>query len=376
MKFSDVIGNKAAASRIRRMVDEDRFPHALLIHGQAGVPKLALAQATAQYIHCTNRTPDGEPCGQCPSCLQHQSFNHADTFFSYPIVKKDSNDKTPTSDEWIATWQKFLSEDTVEDYQKWVTLLGKDNAQPIIYQSESDKIIREMSFAAYTSKYKVLIMWLPEKMNEACANKLLKMIEEPAPDCIFLLVSDDAQSILPTIYSRCQRIELKRPSTQEIARYIVSKYGVDYQDALAVSAPADGNVVQAVRNMQLDSETKQFHADFVKLMRLSYMRDLKSLKDWSEHVADYKREKTRRFLTYCARMVRENFIYNLHVRELNYETREEEQFSTRFAPYINEDNVERMLYEFGRAEKDIRMNGNAKIVLFDLAIKTTILIKV
>ena len=143
-----------------------------------------------------------------------------------------------------------------------------------------------------------------------------------------------------------------------------------------MSAPADGNVVQAVRNMQLDSETKQFHADFVKLMRLSYMRDLKSLKDWSEHVADYKREKTRRFLTYCARMVRENFIYNLHVRELNYETREEEQFSTRFAPYINEDNVERMLYEFGRAEKDIRMNGNAKIVLFDLAIKTTILIKV
>ncbi len=376
MKFSDVIGNAEAIDRIRRMVDEDRFPHALLLHGPAGVPKLALAQATAQYIHCTSRTPDGEPCGQCPSCLQHQSFNHADTFFSYPVVKKDSNDKGPTSDEWLEAWKKFLTDDTVEDYQKWVSLLGKDNAQPIIYQSESDKIIREMNFAAYTSRYKVLIMWLPEKMNEACANKLLKMIEEPAPDCIFLLVSDDAQSILPTIYSRCQRIELKKPSTQEIASYIATKYQVDYQDAMAVAAPADGNVVQAERNMQLDSETKQFHADFVKLMRLAYMRDLKSLKAWSEHIADYKREKTRRFLGYCARMVRENFIYNLHNPELNYETREEQQFSTRFAPYINEGNVERMFGEFGQAEKDIRMNGNAKIVLFDLAIKITILIKV
>ncbi len=372
MKFSNVIGNSRAIDRIRQMVDEDKFPHALLIYGAAGIPKLALAQATAQYIHCTNRH-NGEPCGECPSCIQHQSFNHADTFFSFPIVKKNEQ---PTSNDFIEEWRDFLREDHVEDYQKWVSKLNKENAQPIIYQSESDKIIREMSFAAYTAKYKVLIMWLPEKMHESCANKLLKMIEEPASDCIFILVSDDAKAILPTIYSRTQRLELKKPSTQQIAEYVAEKYQVAMQEAMAVAAPADGSLVQAERNMQRDSETKKFHEDFVQLMRLSYMRDLKSLKAWSEKIADYKREKTRRFLQYCSRMVRENFIYNLHMPELNYETHEEQQFSTRFAPFINEENVERMLNEFSRAEKDIRMNGNAKIVLFDLAVKNTILIKV
>lgn len=371
MKFSDILGNHQAIERIKNMIDNERVPHALLIHGDAGIPKLALARAAAQYIHCTHRH-DGEPCGQCPSCLQHQSFNHADTFFSFPVVKKSEN---PTSDDFIEEWKDFLNENVVEDYQRWLQLLNKENAQPLIYQSESEKIIRQMSFAAYTSKYKVLILWLPEKMNEACANKLLKMIEEPAADCIFILVSNDAQAILPTIYSRTQRIELKKPSTENIAQYIAQHYHVDMQDAMAVAAPADGNVIQALHNMQLDSETKRFHEDFVKLMRLSYMRDLKSLKAWSEKIADYKREKTRRFLSYCTRMVRENFIFNLHNPALNYETKEEQLFSSKFAPFINEGNVENMLAEFNRAEKDIKMNGNAKIILFDMAITTTILIK-
>lgn len=372
MKFSDIIGNRQAIARLRNMVDNDRMPHALLLHGHAGIPKLALARATAQYIHCTHRH-NGEPCGECPSCLQHQNFNHADTFFSFPIVKKNEN---PTSDDFIDEWRDFLREDIVEDYQEWVKKLNKDNAQPLIYGSESDKIIRNMSFAAYTAKYKVLIQWLPEKMNEACANKLLKLIEEPSADCIFILVSNDAQAILPTIFSRTQRVELKKTSTQEIAQYIAHRYNIDMQDAMAVAAPADGNVVQAKNNMQLDSESRKFHANFVQLMRLAYMRDLKSLKDWSEMIADYKREKTRRFLAYCTRMVRENFIYNLHCPTLNYETQEEEAFSKNFAPFINENNVERMLEQFDHAETDIKMNGNAKIVLFDMAIKITILIKV
>ena len=371
MKFSNVIGNSIAIERIRRMVDEDRIPHALLLHGAPGIPKLALARATAQYIHCTHRQ-HGEPCGQCPSCLQHQSFNHADTFFSYPVVKR--NDR-PTSDDFASEWREFLNEDSVEDFQKWVSLLNKENAQPVIYQSESEKIIHDMSFAAYTSKYKVLIMWLPEKMNEACANKLLKMIEEPSPDSIFILVSDDAKGILPTIFSRTQRVELRKPNTQQIADYLVERYQVNRQEALALAAPADGNVVQAERNMQLDSETKQFNEEFKSLMRLAWMRDIKKLKAWSERVAEFKREKTRQFLVYCNRMVRENFIYNLHCPELNYLTPDEEQFSVKFARFINEENCERMFAEFGRAEKDIQANGNAKIILLDLAIKCTILIK-
>ena len=372
MKFRDIIGNERAIERIRHMVDTDNIPHALLLHGEPGVPKLALAMATAQYIHCTHRI-DGDSCGTCPSCLQHQSMNHADTFFSYPIVKKGDN---PVSDDFAAEWKRFVGDEVVaEDYERWLSMLGKENAQPIIYANESDNIVRKMSLSAYTAKYKILVMWQADKMNKECSNKLLKLIEEPSHDCIFLLTTDNVKDILPTIYSRTQRLELRKPSIEQLANYLVSTGDVDITEAMAMASAADGNVIQAIHNLDLESETHDFHNDFVKLMRLAYMRDISGLKAWSERVADYKREKAQRFLNYASRMVRENYIYNLHVPVLNYETQEEAQFSKNFARFINEVNVERMIRLFEDAARDIRGNANAKIVLFDVALKVTILIK-
>ncbi len=371
MKFSDVIGNKKAISRIRHLVDERRMPHALLLYGEPGVPKLSLALATAQYIHCTNRTPDGEPCGTCQSCIQHQTFNHADTYFSFPIVKKGNS----TSDVFIEEWRQFITESPVEDYGKWLELLKSENSKPIIYVTESNNIIHKMSMAAFTSDYKVMIMWLPERMNEECANKLLKIIEEPSSDSIFILVSDNIKEILPTILSRLQRIELHKPSTEDIAEYLSKRYSMDLQDAMAVAAPANGNVVMAEQSLQRGSESDTFHEEFVKLMRMAYVRDLKSLKEWSEGIAGMMREKSCRFLEYSSRMIRENFIYNLHVPQLNYLNRTEQAFSSKFAPFINTNNAEQMMSQFELAKKHIQSNGNARIILFDMAIKITILIK-
>lgn len=372
MKFSDIIGNEKAIEQVRRMVDSGHIPHALLFHGEPGVPKLALAMATAQYIHCTNRT-GGDSCGMCPSCLQHQSMNHADTFFSYPITKKGEK---PVSEDFGSEWKRFVEGGVIaEDYEQWLSIIGNENAQPIIYASESDNIVRKMSLSAYTAKYKVLIMWQADKMNKECSNKLLKLIEEPEPDSIFLLTTDNVKGILPTIYSRTQRVELRKPSTQQIAEHLAHTHGIDITEALALAAPADGNVVLAMRNMDHSSEIHDFHQQFVALMRLAYMRDMMGLKAWSEDIADYKREKSQRFLNYAARMVRENYIYNLHIGSLNYETQEESQFSKNFARFITEDNVERMLTLFSDGARDIRGNANAKIVLFDIAVRITILIK-
>ena len=372
MKFSDILGNEQAVSRVRQMIDNDRLPHALLLHGDAGTPKLALARVMAQYLHCTNRT-GGEPCGVCPSCRQHASLNHTDTFYSFPYLRRD---ESTVCDDFIPEWKDFLEQNPlVEDYQAWLALLKNENSQPAILVKESDNIVRKMSMSAFTSRYKVLIMWLPEKMREDCANKLLKLIEEPFDDCKFILVSNNAKEILPTIFSRTQRVERMRTPIPVIAQYLVTTYGIDQQQAMAVAATADGDVAQAVRMMHTDSETHEFHERFVELMRLAYMRNLVKLRDWSEDIAAMKREKSRRFLAYCARQVRENFIYNLHTAGLNYQTHEEQQFSTRFAPYINEANVERMFNEFTRADAEIQGNGNARIILFDLAVRTTILIK-
>lgn len=373
MKFNDIIGNDAAKMQLRAMIDNDRIPHAILLSGPQGIGKLALARAAAQYIHCDHRT-DGEPCGICPSCRQHQTFNHADTFFSFPVVKGKSNSK-PTSDDYINEWKHFLSENPIENYQNWLKELNNENAQPQIYASESSSIITKMSYASYSAKYKVLILWLPEKMNEECANKLLKIIEEPFPDSIFIMVSDNPKEILPTIYSRLQRVEMKKLSTKEVAQFLERHYAISHQDAIAVAAPADGNIITAQSTIALDSENREFFENFMALMRLAYSRDLKSLKKWSENINNFKREKIKRFLQYLARMVRENYIYNLHNSELNYLNRSEEQFSNRFSPFINDGNAERMIVEIEKAERDVQGNANGKILLFDFAIKITILIK-
>lgn len=371
MKFKDIIGNEEAVKRLRDMVDRDRIPHALLLMGDPGVAKLALAQAFAQYVHCENRI-DGDSCGQCPSCLQHQSLNHVDTFYSYPIFKKGT---TTYCEDYLEDWKKFLNENPIENYERWLTIIKNDNGQPSILTQESDVIIRRMSLTAYSSKYKIHIMWLPEKMQPQCANALLKIIEEPYPDSLFVLVSNNYQDILPTIYSRTQRVLLKKPSTDKVAKYLVDKYGMDAQDALAYAAPADGNISLAEAGLKKNNENAAFHEKFTQLMRLAYSVDLKSLRDWSVEVNDYKREKICRFLQYASRMVRESYIYNLHTQGLNYMTREEEQFSVRFSPFINELNVEEIVDELNKAEIDIRGNANGKIVLFDLAIKMTVLIK-
>ena len=375
MKFSEVIGNEQAIEQIRRMIDNDRLPHALLLYGEPGVPKLGLAMAAAQYLHCKNHT-DGDSCGVCPLCRQHQSFNQVDTHFSYPFTNRKGDSTSPCeANDYIDEWREFITNYPVEDYQAWLTLLKNDNAQPQIFVREADSIMRKMTLSAYTAKYKVLILWLPEKLKDEAANKLLKLIEEPYDDCKFILVSDNEKGILGTILSRCQRIELRKPSTPVVAQYLADRYGMDMQNALALAAPADGNVIMADHLVQTGSEFHEFRERFIELMRLSYQRDLAKLKEWSEAIAEMKREKARRFLDYAVRQVRENFIYNLHNPALNYLTPEEEAFSTRFSPFINERNVEGIVAELQRAGVDIAGNGNAKIVLFDLSIRIAMLIR-
>ena len=243
MKFADIPAHETVKNRLRALVDCDRMPHALLLEGPAGVGKFALARALAQYIHCEHRTPDGDSCGVCPSCRQHATFNHADLVFSFPVLKAVSD--LGLSDDVLPQWRDFLTRNPFMNFGEWLKELDNHNGQPLIYSSESGNIMRKFATKSYSTKYKILLMWLPERMQPDCANKLLKMIEEPADDSLLVFVSNNSSEILPTIYSRLQRIEVKRLPDAVVADYMQRHHRLGSEDAAVVAHLAEGSILQA-----------------------------------------------------------------------------------------------------------------------------------
>lgn len=299
---------------------------------------------------------------------------HPDVHFVFPIYKNEKKKKR-ICDDYLNEWRKCISENQYFTLERWLTYLDAENAQVSIYADESREIIRKISLKTYESDYKVMIIWLPELMNPVCANKLLKILEEPYEKTVFLLVSNQPDKILGTILSRSQRINMRSIPSPKISEALQNQYALGQQDADAVAHIANGNYIKALETIQLSDENQYFFELFVQLMRLAYARKIKELKAWSEEAADMGREKEKRFLAYTQRMLRENYIYNLHIPQISYLNSREEQFSSRFAPFIHERNIIPLMEELGRAESDISQNANGKIVFFDLAIKMIMLLK-
>lgn len=356
------------------MVDNNRIPHALLIEGRSGIGKFMMARALAQYIHCTSRV-NGDSCGICPACKQHQSLNHVDTCFSFPVIKAKNKSGNPISDDYTRQWREFLDKSPYMQFSEWLDLLGNANAQPKMYVEESVSLIRKLNFTAHAAKYKIVLMWLPERMNEECANKLLKLIEEPHNDTIFILVSDEPSKILPTIYSRLRRIEMKRMPDSVIERELTEKFSVDPLMAQSIAHLSEGSMLDAFMRLNVTDDAQQQLAFFISLMRNAYQRNIRKLKTWSEDVAAMGREKIMSFLGYCERLIGENYIYNLQHPELVYLSAEESNFSRNFARFINVNNVMKLRKTFMDARLDIAGNANSKIVLFDVAIKVILYLK-
>jgi DNA polymerase-3 subunit delta' len=269
--------------------------------------------------------------------------------------------------------------------QDWYEIIGDGAKQGAIYANESTEIIRKLSLKTYESEYKVMIIWLPELMNDTCANKLLKILEEPPAKTVFLLISNNLDGNITTILSRTQHIYIPRLREDEIVNALMAENAdaqfVDAQNAARIS---EGSFLQA-RKVLLQSRESRFNFDrFVELMRLAWMvgnkRDynsLQTLRTWADNLSgsDMGRERQKTFLNYAQNMVRENFIFNLHKPDLNYMTNYETDFSLKFSPFINERNVEDLMNEFTLAARHIEQNTYAKMVFFDLALKTIMLLK-
>lgn len=383
MLFRDIIGQERAKQQLRKAVQEQLIPHAQLFVGPEGVGKLQLAIAYAQYLACPNRTAE-DACGTCPTCLQYAKLQHPDLHFVFPIVKTDAGD---VCDDFIDTFRELVLTKHYFDLDDWYSALGVETKQSLIYEKESSEILRKFSLKSFGDGYKVMIIWQPQKMNATCANKLLKILEEPPQKTIFLLVTEQPDQLLTTILSRVQQIRVPRLSETEIQNGLMAN-GYNEQQAADWAHIAGGSYLAALKLADESGANKQYLSDFIALMRDAYTighinnaakkaESLQHIRKWSLDMADAKvgREKQKAFLQYAQQQVRENYIFNMQHPELNYQTADEREFSQRFSPYINASNVEQIMEELDKAEKQIGQNGNAKIIFFDLCLQFIVLLK-
>lgn len=373
MFFREVIGQEEVKKKFLLEVKENRIPHAQLICGPEGIGKLPLAIAYARYLLCTNPTEE-DACGICPSCVKLNKLAHPDLHFVFPIVKKKGG-KDVVCDDYIKEWRNFVLSNPYFNQNHWLKEIGSENSQAIIYAKESDEIVRKLSLKSSEGGYKVMIIWLPEKMNAVCANKLLKMLEEPPAKTIFLLVSENPDLMLSTILSRAQRVNVRKIEEESIAEALKRSYGLTENDAQTIAHISNGSFIRAMETIHLNEETKLFFELFVSLMRLSYQRKIREMKAWSEQLAGMGRERQKNFLEYAQRMIRENFIFNFHRNELTYMNIDELNFATRFSPFVNERNAMGIMEELSMAQQHIEQNVNAKMIFFDFSLKMIVLLK-
>lgn len=371
MKFSEIIGQEEIVARLRQMAEENRVPHAMMLAGASGYGTLPLALALASWL-----LGEREEGTNANVEAMLKKYRHPDLHFVYPVIRPKGTpaNRVITSDDFADEWHTLLSASPFFTFEEWLTMMKTENEQAQIFAAEADSLIHKLSLKSSQGGYKVCIIWLPERMNVTFANKILKLLEEPPSQTVFILVSEEPQKLLETIRSRVQRIDVRRIADQAVKSALMTKRGLDEAMAERVTHIACGNWIRAMEFLDTGNENREFHGMFVMLMRFAYQRNTMGMKKWADAVASYGREKQKRLLTYMSSQVRENFMYNFGDPQLVYMTEEEEQFSKNFARFVNEANVVDMMELIEKTSKAIGQNANPKMEFFDLALKTIVLI--
>lgn len=373
MYFKDIIGQEEIKRRLIESARKGIIPHAQLFCETGGAGAFQLALAYARYLNCTNRG-ESDSCGHCPSCVKYNEYAHPDLHFVFPIIAKKDK-KKEVCDDYLAEWRPFLKMHTYFNLDGWLEYIDAGNSQPLIYSKESDEIARKLSLRIYEADYRILMIWLPEKLHPTCANKLLKIIEEPPQNTVILMVSEQPDLILGTIQSRSQRIHIRPINEEAIVSSMIAQYGISADDARHVAHLSGGDYLKAVEAISLGEEKEYFLELFKSMMRNSWARNVKGMKATADELAGLGRERQKSFLGYCQHLIRENFVYRFQAPELNYMNQGEASFSIKFAPFVNERNVFDLMDELAKAEIHITQNVNAKMVFFDLSLQLTILVK-
>ncbi|PTX60465.1 DNA polymerase-3 subunit delta' [Kordia periserrulae] len=376
MLFQDILGLTHIKKHLTLSADNGRIPHAQLFVGPEGCGTLPMAVAYAQYVLCNN--VDGENTGGNEACnLKLNHFSHPDLHFAFPVAANDKVKSHPVSKHFLEEWRQFLKEQPYGNLFDWYKMLGIDNKQGQIGVDEALDVVKSLTLKSYEGGYKVMIIWMAERMNTAAANKLLKLIEEPPNKTLFILIAEDEEQIINTIRSRCQILHFPPLGEEAIKESLIQNLNVSEAEATKIAHQANGNYNKAVDLVHQDSEDLLFETWFVTWVRSAFKAKgnktaIRDLIAWSEEVAKTGRETQKKFLGFCLNLFRQALLQNYTATDLVFfESNTKGFFLEKFAPFVHGNNIMDISNELQDAMYHIERNGNAKIVLTDLSIKLT-----
>lgn len=365
MQFRDIIGQDEVKQRLLQSVKDNRISHAQLFCGPEGSGSLPLALAYAQYISCTGKTAN-DSCGTCSSCNKFSKLAHPDLHLTFPVIlSKDVR----TSDNLMKEFREAFLQSPYLSLFDWISFLEGENKQGVIGVEESAAILRKLSLTTYETEFKTVVIWMPEKMNTAAANKLLKILEEPPDKTLFVLVTGNEDQLLRTIVSRTQLIKVPKIADQDLREALMRRHGMDEKNAKRIAYLSEGSYRAALGNLsQHDASEWNNHQEFAGWMRSCFRSDMREVLNWTETVARIGRERQKDFVSYALSMFRECLMMNFGSAALVRLSGDEMEFVKKFAPYITGTNASVLIEQFNRAIGHIERNANPKILFIHLSL--------
>lgn len=366
MQFKEIPGHQTLKQLLTHRVKEGRVPHAQLFNGSEGSANMAIALAMAQFLQCEQPTED-DACGKCFSCHKHKKLIHPDLHFVFPIAKTPQVGAKPTSQDFMGFWRPFLISNPYISLSDWLETIQAENKQANIPVEESRQIIRTLSLKSYESQYKILILWLPEMMKGPAANALLKVLEEPPPFTIFLLVGQDEKQLLTTIRSRVQMIQIPAFTDSEVKTYLQHKLMLGSEQAQEVAYLADGNLhlaLQLAKNP--DDSAFMFFRDW---MREVYMKNLTGLVARSDEFSGLRKESQKAVLEYGINIFREVLLWHSQSTHILRQSGEQLKFVQGLSKTLSVPYIEPLFKLLNDALHHLERNANLKITFLDISLK-------
>ena len=378
MDFSEVIGQQHIKSHLIKTVKNGRIPHTQLFVGKSGSGILPLVLSYAKEILCHSFTKGSDEFIACKNKIE--KLAHPDLHFVYPVNTNENIKKNPISDNFSSEWRKFVLKNPYASLYNWYQFIGIEKKQGNISKLEAVSISKKLSLKAYEGGYKLMVIWMADKMNNECSNQLLKLVEEPPDKTVLLLLTENVEHVLGTIQSRCQILHIPVLSEENIYTQLTANHQVNSNEARKISHQSNGDFNKALHIIKNDGDEVLFENLFVFWVRTAFKAKgnksaINDLFDWSEELAKEGRETQKKFLSFCLEIFRQAMLKNYKTDSLIYFESHDGKFSfDKFSAYIHQNNIFEIKDALENAEYHIERNGNAKIIFTDLSIQLTRLI--